>query len=294
MNEMVTIREEQTEKVLNTVIKEKTPAILSYSSRGKWHVAKVLLVDLSQGKIKIESLHTNQKQHPINIQVEQPVGISFKHKFGKFIFDTTIASLEPSSSQQSRESGSGTIVLAAPDQIKVIERRSYYRVEIPNSMKVKVILWHRSAKHDSANHAQSRQEQVRDCCQGRLMDISAGGAQIIAYNNEASNTDENQTTPNNNTGKDPENMNFKKGQFIGLRFTPMPYETPLTLSAQIRNVLATEDGQGVSVGLQIIGLEASPEGHETLARLINVVDKYYQINQSGVKQQEKQNVPSLV
>jgi c-di-GMP-binding flagellar brake protein YcgR len=294
MNEMVTLREEQTEKILNAVINEKTPAILSYSSRGKWHVAKVLLVDLSQGKLKIASLHTNQKQHPINIQVEQPVGISFKHKFGKFIFDTTIASLEPSASQQSNECTGGTIVLAAPEQIKVIERRSYYRVEVPNSMKVKVLLWHRSAKHDSTDHAHSRQEQVRDCCQGRLIDISAGGAQIIAYNNEALNTDENQSTPNNNNSTSSENMNFKKGQFIGLRFTPMPYETPLTLSAQIRNVLATEDGQGVSIGLQIIGLEASPEGHETLARLISVVDKYYQINQSGAKQQEKQNVPSLV
>ena len=296
MNEMVTLREEQTEKVLLTVIQEKTPAIMSYSSRGKWHVAKVLLTDISQGKLKIESLRTNQKQHPINIQVDQPVGISFKHKFGKFVFDTSITSFEPSANQQNDENIGGTIVLIAPEQIKVIERRSYYRVEVPKSMKVKVLLWHRSAKHNSTNHIRSKQDQIRDCCQGRLMDISAGGAQIIAIHNESTedNSNENQSESNNNQSQDSNNLNFKKGQFIGLRFTPMPYETPLTLSAQIRNVLPTEDGLGISVGLQIIGLEASPEGHETLARLINIVDKYYQINQSGVKQQEKQNVPSLV
>ena len=296
MNEMVTLQEEQSEKVLHAVIMEKTPAILSYSSRGKWHVAKVIITDLSQGKLKIESIRTNQKQHPINIQIDQPVGISFKHKFGKFVFDTTITSLEPASNKQNSDNIGGTIVLNAPEQIKVVERRSYYRVEVPNSMKVKVLLWHRSAKHDSTNYAKAKHDQVRECCQGRLMDISAGGAQIIALYNDSDGTkpNEDQTESYNNNSNNLNNMNFKKGQFIGLRFTPMPYETPLTLSAQIRNVLTTEDGQGVSIGLQIIGLEASPEGHETLARLINVVDKYYQINQSGVNLKEKQNVPSLV
>ena len=70
----------------------------------------------------------------------------------------------------------------------------------------------------------------------------------------------------------------------------MPYETPLTFSAQIRNVLSTVDGQGISLGLQIVGLEASPEGHQVLTRLIAVVGRYYQINQSGAKQLDKQPI----
>ena len=198
MNEMVTLHEDQSDKVLQTVINEKTPAILSYSSRGKWHVAKVLLIDINEGKLRIESLRSKQKQHPINIQVDQPVGISFKHKFGKFVFDTTVLSLEPSSGQEEYGDSGGTIVLTTPEQIKVVERRSYYRVEVPESLKVKVLLWHRSAKHDSKHHVHSRQDQLRDCCQGRLMDISAGGMQIIApYKNEAANTEsgEDQTGP---------------------------------------------------------------------------------------------------
>ncbi len=297
MNEMVTLREDQSEKVLQTVIDEKTPAIMTYSSKGKWHVAKVLLINIAGGKLSIESLRTKQKQHPINIQIEQPVGISFKHKFGKFVFDTTVLSLEPSSGQADYDDCGGTIVLTAPAQIKVVERRSYYRVEVPESLKVKVLMWHRSAKHDSPDHKHSKQDIARECCQGILMDISAGGMQILAaYKNDASNDEENksQSVYENCSTSDVQNMNFKKGQFIGLRFTPMPYEMPLTLSAQIRNVLPTEDGQGLSIGLQIVGLEASPEGHETLMRLIGVVGKYYQINQSDVKQIEKHGVPSLV
>jgi hypothetical protein len=66
----------------------------------------------------------------------------------------------------------------------------------------------------------------------------------------------------------------------------------LTFSAQIRNILPTADGQGVSIGLQIVGLEASSEGHQVLTRLITVVGRYYQINQSGMKQSYKQAVTS--
>lgn len=297
MNEMVTLREEQSEKVIKTVINEKTPAIMSYSSRGKWHVAKVLLVDSAAGRLRIESLRSDQKQHPINVMIDQPVGISFKHNFGKFVFDTTVVSLEPSSNQQAKGDLGGTIVLNAPEIIKVVERRSYYRVEVPESLKVKVLMWHRSAKHDSVDKMHSKQDLTCECCQGRLTDISAGGAQIIAsfkHEPDCTNQSENQTETNSDVTSNVESMNFKKGQFIGLRFTPMPYETPLILSAQIRSVLPTEDGQGLSIGLQIVGLEASPEGHAVLSRLISVVGKYYQINQTGVKQTEREKVPSLV
>lgn len=297
MNEMVTLREEQSEKILQTVIYEKTSAIMSYSSRGKWHVAKVIIVDLSDGNLRIESLRSNKKQHPINIQVDQPVGISFKHNFGKFVFDTIVKNLEPSSGKSSDDDNGGTIVLACPETIKVVERRSYYRVEVPESLKIKVLLWHRSAKHDSAIHSNPRTEQSCEYCQGRLIDISAGGAQLIAplkYEDLCSESDETNFEPDNSMITSIEKMNFKKGQFIGLRFTPMPYETPITLSAQIRNVLPTEDGQGISIGLQIVGLEASPEGHQVLSRLIGIVGKYYQLNQTGVKHTKNQEAASLV
>ncbi len=295
MNEMVTLRDEQSEKVLHTVINEKTPAIMSYSSRGKWHVAKVVLVDLTDGNLKIESLHSDKKQHPINIQVDQPVGISFKHNYGKFVFDTTVKSLEPCSHAAELNNG-GLIVLACPENIKVVERRSYYRVEVPESLKVKVLLWHRSAKQESMNQSKSKQDINCEYCQGRLIDISAGGAQLIApaKNEEFGSEDENQPESDNCMITNVENMNFKKGQFVGMRFTPMPYETPITISAQIRNVLPTEDGQGLSIGLQIVGLEASPEGHQVLSRLIGVVGKYYQLNQTGVKQTREHAVPNLV
>ena len=59
-------------------------------------------------------------------------------------------------------------------------------------------------------------------------------------------------------------------------------------TAQIRNVLPTADHAALCVGLQIVGLEASEEGRHVLSRLATVVERYYDINQSGAKQQDMQ------
>ena len=299
MSEMVTLQREKLEIILRTVISEKVPAIMSYLSKGKWHVAKVLLTNLDGKRLTVESIRAKNKQRPINIQVDQPVGISFKHEYGKFVFDTTVLGLEMPQEQEESRGWGGSIVLAAPDKIEVVQRRSYFRVEVPQSLKVKVLLWHRSAKHETKNQVQDRAEQVHKCCQGRLLDVSAGGAQVVVPNESlinypAPDANEIKSEELENSNPDVGSPNFKKGQFLWVRFTPMPYERPLTFSAQIRNILPTADGQGISLGLQIVGLEASPEGHQILTRLISVVGQYHQINQSGAKQLDKSSFTSAL
>ena len=51
-------------------------------------------------------------------------------------------------------------------------------------------------------------------------------------------------------------------------------------NAQIRNILPTVNEENLCLGLQIVGLEASTEGHQILQRLCDVVERYYQINQT--------------
>jgi len=72
----------------------------------------------------------------------------------------------------------------------------------------------------------------------------------------------------------------------------MPYETPVLLSAQIRNILPTADGKSAALGLQIVGLEASTEGRDVLSRLTGIVEKYYQMNQKSGEKQPAEPVAS--
>jgi hypothetical protein len=261
MSEIAMLRGTEPREILRTVIEKQVPAILSYLSKGKWHVAKVVPIELGANRLNIQIL-PREDARPINIQAEQPVGVSLKYGYGKFIFETKVLSLEPSPDG----TGGGTLAVALPDRIEIVQRRSYFRVDVPGSLKVNVLLWHRSRRTDDG------QVPPSNYWQGRLVDISAGGAQIAI---DAAQGQE-----------------FKKGQFIGLRFTPMPYELPLMLNAQIRSILPTVDGKSTCLGLQLVGLEASPEGHRVLQRLCNVVEQYYQISQSGAKQQDFQRVSS--
>ena len=275
MNEVMMLRGAEPREILEKIIEKKVPAIMSYLAGGKWHVAKVQLTELGANRLDVQVLPERRPQ-PVDIWVDQPVGISLKYGYGKFIFDTSVTALRPSL----EPAGGGTIELAVPDRIEVVERRSYFRVNVPRTLKVNVMLWRRQGLHFAGDckmeaccaagsqdsGSGDRRAMPADYWEGRLVDISAGGAQIAV--DAAQRSD------------------FKKGQFIGLRFTPMPYETPLMFNAQIRNVLPTADGKSICLGLQIVGLEASPEGRGVLQRLCSVVERYYQINQSSAKQQD--------
>ncbi|MHC4584873.1 MAG: PilZ domain-containing protein, partial [Planctomycetota bacterium] len=148
-NKVMVLRGDEPEKILRTAINKQIVAIMSYLSKGKWHVAKVLLTELAGDRISIESAAPQKKLHPLNIQTDQPVGISFKHEYGKYLFDTTVVALEASSVPEADQGWGGTIVLAVPDRIEVVQRRSYFRVEVPQSLKVKVVLWHRGNRRQA-------------------------------------------------------------------------------------------------------------------------------------------------
>ncbi len=256
---------------------------MSYLSRRKWHASKVLLTNLGANKLTIDILQ-GEKPHPINIQVNQPVGISLKYEYGKFIFETKVVGLEllpvragvgQTSPVEAVAAGGGAIVLAVPERIEIVQRRSYFRVEVPKSLKVNVLLWRRGrdialgSDGEMVNcPAVQSSNPPEGYWQGKLVDISAGGAQIVV-----------------DASQRPE---LRRNQFIGLRFTPMPYERPLMFNAQVRNVLPTADNKSICLGLQMVGLETSSEGHQVLQRLCSVVEQYYQINQSSAKQQDFQ------
>jgi hypothetical protein len=275
---------------------------MTYLTKGKWHAAKVQMAHLADERLSVESADSLNQRRPVNIQINQPVGISFKHDFGKYVFETTVLAFEslPFCLAKSKQQGSqgqcdggGAIVLAVPQQMQIVQRRSYFRVQAPSSLKVRVLLWPRSPAHKINGDIYEKNRPQLNCCQGRLLDISAGGVQVVIPLQQTEETSaENQAglVSDENCQAEVARPNFRKGQFVGIRFTPLPYEMPLTLSAQIRSILPTADNLGLSIGMQIVGLEASAEGHQLLTRLITVVGRYYQMNESGNRQRNNEAV----
>jgi hypothetical protein len=260
VNEVVLLRGPETKRILQSVIEKKTAASMCYLSRDKWHVAKVLLVRLEDNGLFITLLPSPSqptegkllflsevKPRPINVQVSQSVGLAVKHEGGKFIFETKVADFGFSSS-----SSAGIIMLEFPEQMELISRRSYFRVRVPDRMQITVDIWHRRC-------GQVNVEEDHHW-QGKLIDLSAGGLQMAI-----------------DASQQPD---FREGQFVRVRFAPMPSEAPLEFTAQIRNILPTVDNSSFCYGMQVVGLEASPEGRKTLGRLAGVTELYYDLNRN--------------
>ena len=93
MNEVVMVDRSKTGEMLQNAIENKVTAIMSYLSKGKWHVAKVLITDLHGNRLSVQTTHSHNKHYPININIDQPVGISFKYEYGKFVFDAAVTDL---------------------------------------------------------------------------------------------------------------------------------------------------------------------------------------------------------
>jgi len=129
-----------------------------------------------------------------------------------------------------------------------MQRRAYERQPIPSELNVRAMFWHRGYINNSAEGPDE------DYWQGKLENLSAGGAMI-------------------RVGLDQRKF-FTVGQLVGVQFTPMSYQKPLLLEGQVRHLETPGSQDGLLVGVEFLGLEASSEGRDILHRLLNVIEAY--------------------
>jgi len=149
------------------------------------------------------------------------------------------------------------LVLSMPQQIELVQKQNFKRVQVPASIEVDVALWHKNVPQGRACDVGV---EVLQGFKGELIDISAGGLQVAI-----------------NRSQGPA---FENDQFVHLEFIPLDNETPLKFNAYVRQILPDADQDHLLLGLQIMGLEASAEGRMVLQRICSVVQQYRKINES--------------
>ncbi len=199
--------------------------------------------------MKLHKILTDHGQRMILCNVTEATrGILHTYAFDRIfevVSDAQIALKPPTQVR-----GAGTLVFGTPDGAEPYKRRNYVRLNICKIMNVSVLLWLRRQNEDNLDVPRD------NCCQGRLVDISEGGAQIAV-----------------DVARRPD---FKKGHFIRLQFAPIPYESALIFDAQVRIVLKAAEENSVCFGVQFVGLEANPEGQQSLQWLCNSEERYYE------------------
>lgn len=243
MGESEILQGKELTDILDSAVTEQLHCVMSHLVRGKWHVANVIFRSITARTLHVE-ITRKEKIGPINIQIDQPVGISVERGHSKFVFETIVVGFEPSVNENS----TGRIVLELPHQIEKIQRRASARAHVPGSMRVNVLFWHRGYTDESS------EVPLENYWQGSLVDLSAGGLQICMELIQSEH--------------------FRSGQLIGLQFTPMPYEKPILTEAMIRYTGKTKDGAKLKLGVEFRGLEASSEGRKKLRRIVATVGEY--------------------
>ncbi len=239
----------KTRELLEYVLEQGIMLKLSYMEQGRWYVGPAKIVTLYPESFVAQIKRIN-KVHPLALSSEQLVGVCFQcdgeKGHDKFIFGTSVTSGTADCDKDSQ-----SITLALPEEIEVVRRKSYLRVSVPDSINVEAQLWHR------ATAAEDNGRAVAQVCHGfaaKLVSLAADRLEVAV-----------------STDQGPD---FSKGQYVRLKFTPQDNETPISLNAYVRHVLPAREAKEVVIELEMVGLEASPEGRMVLRRLCNVVSRY--------------------
>jgi len=237
-------------QILEMLIEQRVPVIMTFLKGHEWQSARVLFTYLENGRFDVK-ITPKRKNSSMMFQLNQTVGMSFRYGFGSgydnFIFDTKIVSLVPASGSNL----DGDLSLVWPQQIEMVQRRNYQRVNVPAGLgKIDVLAWRHIFGQDN------KQILARKDYHFDLIDISASGIQIAI-----------------SADKKPD---FQQGQSIGIKFTALPSSTPIMFRAVVKSILSAADGKNICFGLQTVGLEASPEGRLILQRLCDAVEEYRQ------------------
>jgi c-di-GMP-binding flagellar brake protein YcgR len=243
MSKAETLSAKEIADVIEKTVDTGTTCVMSHQTKGKWHRLEVKIHSVSRKVLMIDLIGTPTEDE--DVQIDQPVGMAFEIDFTKYLFESAIIGFEPGIN----EAQAGRIMIKKPAHIEKMERRSYKRVAVPNEMKVSTLFWHRGYNDNSTD------VPIESYWQGRMMNLSAGGAQITVTKEQFEN--------------------FKQDQFIGMQFTPLPFEKPVTVEAQIKNIaVTTDDSELISLGIEFLGLEASTDGRSKLDKIVETIGVY--------------------
>lgn len=238
------LTQEESRRVLLQILESNGNGDITFLSGGRWFKSPVQFVSVSADVIHIKPI-SDKSDRPMPLQVNQPVGLTFQLDYYKYLFETEVVGFETS--------GGRIAILDFPDKVEQMQRRAYSRVPVPKNIVVKVLFWHRGYTDDT------REVPIDSYWQGKLIDLSAGGARI---------TIELQQKPN-----------FRIRQVVGMQFTPMCYQQPILVEAQVIHLDESVDMNLLTLGVEFLGLETSAEGRQTLHRIKDIIEIYEHENE---------------
>ena len=240
MSQVRDIPQQSHEEVFQGAVERRLPIVLSRKTDDGWVSCKsrFLAEGTDQGLI-IESPGPSESGISVEFAPGDHVGISFRRGHKKCLCSTTVVG--PSQFTMGDGTQVPALAIQKPTTIRQLQRRAYNRNLVPVGVQFDVEFWEGGL--DGEENAGQDDWAVYT---GTLIDISAGGFCL--------------SVP---ADRDPR---LGIGDTLGCRLTTRTDQTPITFDANFRHANIVNPSE-IHLGFQIVGLETTAEGIQTLQRI---------------------------
>jgi len=235
-------------QVLEDSIRQQRPLVLTHNGPEGWRTFRSEFVSGSAAShlIKVSQPVFEETAGFWLVGPGETLGVTFRTGHKKCVFGTVV---EPHDDHATES----VVTLRWPDHLQQIQRRLFERAQPPQGAVIPVRLWQECS---SAAPGQD----VRTIRHGQLEDLSAGGMRVKVHD----------------AGE------FHAGRTYRCVFTPRAGGPSIVVDALPRHRQAADQGRA-SIGLQFVGLEATPEGRRVLARIARTVSQFQRARSRGRK-----------
>ena len=236
----------QIEQYLCEAIRRQVPVSLTYRVGRTWVNCHSKILKQADDKLWLEQPASDS--HP-EIKRGLPVGLSFKIKHHKHIFNTVVAAA--GQFRFDELPAVRALCIPCPREMQRVQRRAYNRVEVPRNRSVLATFWRSGLGHPPEN--------ARNACltwEGWVTNISAGGFQVRTASQGGPSLEE--------------------GDVAGVRIDFGQGYEPVLAEAQLRHQ-STDDRGVTMVGFQFIGLNETAAGRQTLRQIGRIVCEFQRL-----------------
>ncbi len=243
MGQLVTFTAAVRDETILEAIQKQTPAVITVPLASRWVTLKTRIskADQAAGLIALGSLQPEEGQPVPDLTPGQCVSLTFRRGHRKCMASCSVVSVFPDQPEQA-------LVLRWPAEILAVQRRAYFRAEVPAGLVVPARVW-RGGRAKRRLVAIGQWPSVV----GQLADCSAGGLRLDV--------------------EPADNPQIEIGEPVAVEFSPLKEVGQICLDANFRYCLALPSGK-VALGLQFVGLESSAAGRQMLLVLGQVSAEY--------------------
>lgn len=241
MSKTQTLTDQQRDKIISEAVRRRLHAAVNFRTASGWRTLKGRFCDSKSddGAVAVCLLEPPAAKGTELLAKDLAVGCAFRYGHKKCMFCGTLR-------QVSVQDDTVVVELSRPDRIQQVQRRLFERAPVPGGTVIPVRFW-----REGANQGDGQRRNMRH---GQLEDISLGGMRVQV--------------------SDLSDVQLEASyQCV---FTPRPGSPAVVLDALLRHQEPNANGR-VSLGLQFIGLETTPEGRRVIDRLSQTVQHFQRL-----------------